>query len=284
VAEIVNGRGISDQEPLCDSPTDERRNLTGLSKHANQPVSKPGVRSLLLLESSAAAMPVLLGSDLVRGDTETAKLRDLAQAALQLGETGKARQSNHVVPQPHRVVLTRQSADNRTEKSNPGWRLEVNDGSADVLTGEAERLVCLGADLWVEGRIIQRVGQFGRQAGLGQDRFDESTGAVVVTPGQVPLRVRGGVEDVLTKGGLEQGYRLTTVLLARFGGHPQQPQTGRVAGLVLRREVSVVVDVGVDHPQRNESPLDRVVPLLHDTTDPLAGQPRKRAHRVEVKS
>ena len=54
------------------------------------------------------------------------------------------------------------------------------------------------------------------------------------------------------------------VLGARPGGHPQQPQARGVAGLVLGREVGGVVDVRVEQPQRDEPPVDGVVPLGGD--------------------
>src|SRR5680860_1266390 len=48
------------------------------------------------------------------------------------------------------------------------------------------------------------------------------------------------------------------------------------------RELGVVVDIGIDHPQRDEPPVHRIVPLRHDRADPFAGHPREWAHRVEV--
>ena len=57
---------------------------------------------------------------------------------------------------------------------------------------------------------------------------------------------------------------------------------GGVPGLVLRREVRVVVDVRVDQPQRDEPPVHAVVALRGDLPHPLAGHPRERADRVEV--
>src|SRR3954449_10811237 len=55
-----------------------------------------------------------------------------------------------------------------------------------------------------------------------------------------------------------------------------------MAGLVLGRELRVVVHLGDDHPQRDEPPVDGVLTLGHDTAHPPAGQPGERADRVEV--
>lgn len=59
-------------------------------------------RSLRLGQGSRGGLVELVGVD-----AEAAKVRNLAQAAFQLGEAWKAGQSNHVVPQPQSVVLTR---------------------------------------------------------------------------------------------------------------------------------------------------------------------------------
>ena len=47
-------------------------------------------------------------------------------------------------------------------------------------------------------------------------------------------------------------------------------------------EVRRVVDVRIEDPQRNEPPVDAVVALGGHDADPLAGQPRERADRVEI--
>ena len=81
-------------------------------------------------------------------------------------------------------------------------------------------------------------------------------------------------------------YSGPTARAAVLGAHPrrdpQQPQPGGVPGLVLGREVGVVVDVRVEDAQRDEPPVHPVVALRGDHADPLAGHPGERAHRVEV--
>ena len=74
------------------------------------------------------------------------------------------------------------------------------------------------------------------------------------------------------------------VLGPRPRRHSQQPQPGGMPLLIAGGEVAVVVDRGVDHPQRDEPPVDGVVPLRGDHADPLAGHPGERAHRVEVEA
>ena len=61
--------------------------------------------------------------------------------------------------------------------------------------------------------------------------------------------------------GVQRADRVPAVLGPGPRGDPQQPQPGGVAGFVLGREVAVVVDVGVDQPQRDEPPVDGVVAL-----------------------
>src|SRR3954471_15847622 len=73
----------------------------------------------LLLASPAPAVPVLLHSHVAGFDTQAAQLRSLPQTALQLGEPGEAGQAHDVVPQPHRVLLGGQPADDRPEKATP---------------------------------------------------------------------------------------------------------------------------------------------------------------------
>jgi len=64
-----------------------------------------------------------------------------------------------------------------------------------------------------------------------------------------------------------------TTMVAQFGG---------VAGLVACRESTVVVDVGVEHAQRDEPPVHGVAALRGDLPDPFARQPGERAQRIEV--
>ena len=58
----------------------------------------------LLLQTTAAAVPILLFANRFGIDTEARQLRPLAQAALHLGEAGEARQRDDVVPQFTGVV------------------------------------------------------------------------------------------------------------------------------------------------------------------------------------
>ena len=125
-------------------------------------------------------MPVLLGPDLVVGHTQCAQLRQLAQAAFELGETWEAGEAENVVPQWACLVLRRQPTDHRTEEGDPGRGLEVNDRRTHIFAGQGERLVGLGPDLGVQRGVVQRVGQPHRQARFGQDRLDEGAG---VEPG-----------------------------------------------------------------------------------------------------
>src|SRR3954452_472116 len=242
-------------------------------------------RSLLL--SATASVPVLLLAGAARWHTEPHQLRLLAQAALELGEAGEPSQAHHVVPQLAGRLLLGKSTDHRAEERDPVRGLEVDDRSADVLAGQHERLLTLRADFVVPGPLlVQRIGQVGAQTGLAQDRLDELPGAAPLT---VLLLVGdiGGcrtVENVRSEDRLERVQRLRTVLGARPSGHPQKPQPGRVPSFVLRRKVRVVIDVGVDQPQRDETPVHGETPLGLHHPDPFAGQPAERAHRVEVEA
>ncbi len=72
-----------------------------------------------LLGPAAAAVPVLLLACRICRDAEAGRLRSLAQAALELGETGKARQPEHVIPQCARLFLTWQPTDDGPEEGDP---------------------------------------------------------------------------------------------------------------------------------------------------------------------
>ena len=187
-----------------------------------------------------------------------------------------------MVPQPDRFAFAGQPADDWAEECGTGGGFEMDDRRADVLAGERERLIRLGADLGVERGVVRRVSQLEGQPRFGQDRFHKTPGATVITSRNVVGRVRCGVEDVRPESGVKRPDRLPTMLCPRLGGDSQQPQPGRMTGFILGREMGVVVDIGVDHPQRDEPPVHRVVPLRHDKADPFARHPRKRAHRVEI--
>ena len=66
------------------------------------------------------------------------------------------------------VASAGQPADHRAEERRPARRLEVQDRRADIAAGERERLLGLRADLVVERGVVERVGQFGGQPGVGQ--------------------------------------------------------------------------------------------------------------------
>lgn len=100
----------------------------------------------LVLEPPAAAMPVLLRSQFVDVDTESPKLRDLPQTALQLREARKTRQPHHVVPQCERLVSIGKPADDRAEEGHSGGWFEVDDGSPHVLARQSQGLVGLRLD------------------------------------------------------------------------------------------------------------------------------------------
>jgi hypothetical protein len=68
----------------------------------------------------------------------------------------------------------------------------VDDRCPDVLAGQRQGLVRLAAQLGVERGVVQRVGEFGRQAGLRQDGLEEGPGAAIPAIG--PIGLGGGVE------------------------------------------------------------------------------------------
>ena len=50
---------------------------------------------------------------------------------------------------------------------------------------------------------------------------------------------------------------VAAVLGSDPGGDAEQSEPGRVPGFVAGREVALVVDLRVDHPQRDEPPVHR---------------------------
>jgi hypothetical protein len=48
-----------------------------------------------------------------------------------------------------------------------------------------------------------------------------------------------------------------------------------MSGFIPGREGSVVVDVGIEHAQRDEPPVNAVVTLRDDDAEPYAGHPGK---------
>jgi len=69
------------------------------------PRGRPALNSLLLLPS-APGVPVLLDPDGALLDTGRGQLGPLAHAAFELGKAGKASEPDHVLPQPHGLLLT----------------------------------------------------------------------------------------------------------------------------------------------------------------------------------
>jgi hypothetical protein len=55
--------------------------------------------------------------------------------------------------------------------------VELDDRRADVLAGQGECLVALGADLVIPPRVVERVRQSGGQTRPGQQRLDEGPAA-----------------------------------------------------------------------------------------------------------
>jgi len=226
-------------------------------------------------------VPVLLRPGRVRVHAEAAELGPLAQAALELGETGESGQAGHVVPEPDGVLRVGEPADDRAEESRAFRRTELDDRGADVPAGQCQRLVALGADLIVPPGVIHGAGQVGGQARLGEQGLDEAPAAA--DRGRQLGRARG-IEDLAADGLVERADGVPAVLGPGAGRDPQQAQPGGVPFLVAGREVAVVVDPGVDHPQGDEPPVDGVVPLGRDHAHPLARDPGERAHRVEVET
>ena len=83
--------------------------------------------SVLFREAAASAVPVLLDAGLAGVDSEAAQLGPFSQAALELSEAGEEGEPDHVVPQPDRLLVAGQPADDRPEKCGSAGRPEVDD-------------------------------------------------------------------------------------------------------------------------------------------------------------
>ena len=116
----------------------------------------------------------------------------------------------------------------------------MDDRRPDVLAGQRQGLVASRADLGVERGVVQRVGEFGGQAGRRQDRLEEGPGAAIAAIG--PIGLGGGVEDPGADRRVQRPDRSPAVFGPGPRGDPQQPQPGGVPVLVAGREVAVVVD------------------------------------------
>jgi hypothetical protein len=156
-----------------------------------------GIGSYLRWCPAAAGVPVLLRPGRVRVCAEAAQLGPLAQAPLELGEAGEARQAGHVVPEPEGVFWSREPADHRAEEGRASRGAELDDRGADVPAGRRQWLVAFGADLLVPPRVVQRVRQPGGQAGLGEQRLDEGPAAA---DRRCEVGRAGGVEDLAAEG------------------------------------------------------------------------------------
>ena len=132
------------------------------------------------------------------------------------------------------------------KKAVPCGGLKVDDRRADVLAGQRQRLVAFRADLLVPLRVVQRVGQVGRQARAGEQRLDELAAAA---GGAGQCGGAGGVEDLCADRLVERADGGPPVLGPGPRRDPQQPQPGGVTVLIAGREVAVVIDRGVDYPQ-----------------------------------
>ena len=164
---------------------------------------------------------------------------------LSSAKPGNGRQPNHVVPQ---LARRRPSSGSRLitgpEERDPARRLEVQDRGADVLAGQRQRLLGLRPHLVVERGVVERVGQLGWQTGLRAISAPERPRSRARAPTRRQrIDVRGVSKIRRADRCVQRPDRVAPVLRARPRGHPQQPQPGRVSGLVLRREVRVVVDV-----------------------------------------
>ena len=62
----------------------------------------------------------------------------------------------------------------------------MDDRCPDVLAGQRQCLVRLAAQLGVERGVVQRVGEFGRQAGLRQDGLEEGPDAARLIAARLP--------------------------------------------------------------------------------------------------
>ena len=74
---------------------------------------------VLFLQAPASAVPVLLDAGLAGADAEAVQLGSFSQAALELGEAGERGEPDNVVPQPDRLLVSREPADDRPEKRGP---------------------------------------------------------------------------------------------------------------------------------------------------------------------
>src|SRR5260370_23831462 len=85
-----------------------------------RPEPYPPARGLadcgLFLEAPASTVPVFLNAGLAGANAEAAQLGPFPQAALELGEAGEGGEPDDVVPQPDRLRVTGQPADDRPEE------------------------------------------------------------------------------------------------------------------------------------------------------------------------
>src|SRR5882762_9353876 len=113
--------------------------------------------------SAAAAVPVLHLADGVRVQAEHLQLREFAQAALELGETGVTGQAEHVVPQLDGVGGRGLAGDHRTEEGHTVRWVDVQDRGAHVLAGERAGLLGLLTDFLIPRGVMQGTEEIERQ-------------------------------------------------------------------------------------------------------------------------
>ena len=119
----------------------------------------------------------------------TPKLRSCGRSRTRRLSSAKPRKlarPQDVVPQRDGLGLAGQAADHRAEEPDAARGLEVDDRCPDVLAGQRQGLVRLAAQLGVERGVVQRVGEFGRQAGPRQDVLEEGPDAAGLIAARVP--------------------------------------------------------------------------------------------------
>ena len=116
----------------------------------------------------------------------------------------------------------------------------MQDRRPDVAPGEGERLVGLAADLVVERGVVERIGQFGGQSGVGQRGLDKVARGL---SGSRDAFFARGVEQAGAERRIERPDGVSSVLGAHLRRDPQQLQSRGVALLVMGGEVRRIVDV-----------------------------------------
>ena len=135
----------------------------------------------------------------------------------------------------------------------------------------------------IQARVLKELGSKHEMVVYGEDRLHELPRPAQLTHHTLtPVPIGSGVKDVSAQRGIQRCHRLASVLSSRASSYPQEPKPGSVPRFVLRREVRVVVHLGVNQTQRDEPPVHRVLAPGRHLPHPLARHPRKRTDRVEV--